>query len=169
MRQISMRKNGFTIMELAISLSIFGILATIAAGIITIGVDSYNLFVTRTTMAREAQNTFRLMQEKIPLASPDKINRAKKRRFRFITEQGEDVDLQFVNNRSYFRYRIVGQQGWRVIMNNITNNGFKFNYQEADGNNAANKKDIRRVIINFNQDVDGQSASYTYRFFIRNN
>jgi prepilin-type N-terminal cleavage/methylation domain-containing protein len=164
-----MKKNGFTIMELAVSLSIFGILATIAAGIITIGVDSYNLFVTRTTMAREAQNTLRIMQEKIPLARPDKINKAAKNRFRFITEKGEDVDFEYVKNKSYLRYRIIGQQGWRIIMNDIAKNGFQFNYQEADGKNKAKKQDIRRVIINFNQDVDGQSASYTYRFFIRNN
>jgi prepilin-type N-terminal cleavage/methylation domain-containing protein len=163
-----MKRNGFTIMELAISLSIFGILALVAAGIINIGIKSYDLFLTRATFAREAQNTLRVMQEKIPQAIPIEIIQAKKRRFRFNTMTGQEVDFQYVNNNSLMRYRIVGEHGWRTILNNIAKNGVNINYYKGDGNKAKKSEDIRRIVLTIKLEKEDQSAEYTYKFFIRN-
>ena len=163
-----MKKTGFTLMELAISITIFGILTLVAAGIINIGIESYDLFITRATFAREAQNTLRTMMAKIPLAIPTEIKRAQNRRFQFITKQGQEVEFEYVKNSSLLRFRIIGEQDWRVILNNIAKNGFEFNYYESNGKKGTKQEDIRRIEVIFNLEKEDQSAGYIYKFYIRN-
>jgi prepilin-type N-terminal cleavage/methylation domain-containing protein len=163
-----MKKTGFTLMELAISVTIFGILTLVAAGIINIGIESYDLFLTRATFAREAQNTLRIMLEKIPLAIPSDIKKAQGRRLQFITIKEQEVEFQYVQKDSILRYRVIGEQDWRVILNNIAKKGFEFNYYESDGKKTGKGEDVRLVEATINLEKDDQSANYTYKFFIRN-
>lgn len=159
---------GFTLIELVVSITIMGILSLVAAAIISIGIDSYNLFTSHSTMAREAQNTMRIMKEKIPMANPVTIMNATNRRFRFTTTSGQLVDFRFRNGHSDLRYNITGSQD-REILHNITS--FDFDYAKSDGSvwqSSDPVAEINRVMVNFSLSMLGESENYSFYFTIRN-
>ena len=161
-------QKGYTLFELTITLTISSILILLAGGILTIGVKSYHHFISRSVMLREAQNTMLLMHEKIPMTVPKDIVRANLRRFQFITTEGEQIDMEYRRNNGYLRYRIIGVQGWRIILNNIPRNSFEFNYLKGDSTAWSSVDEIRRVLVNFDLNLSGEESTYENHFYIRN-
>jgi prepilin-type N-terminal cleavage/methylation domain-containing protein len=161
-------QKAFTIFELAITLTILGILTLLASGLLNIGIKSYQHFISRSVMIREAQNTMILLHKKIPMSVPKNIIRANSRRFRFLTAEGEDVDIQYRSNNGILRYRIVGVHGWKTILNNIAGNSFEFNYLKGDSTSWSSIDEIRRVAVKFDLNLNGEQSSYEDHFYIRN-
>jgi prepilin-type N-terminal cleavage/methylation domain-containing protein len=162
------RQNGYTIFELVITLTVSSILILLAGSILNIGVKSYHQYVTRSIMLREAQNTLVMMHKKIPLIVPENIIRANSGRFRFITSQGEDIDIQYRSRNGYLRYRIIGVQNWRIILHNIPNNSFSFTYLKGDKTAWSSIAEIKYVSVDFNLILSGEEAAYENHFYIRN-
>lgn len=161
-------QKGYTLFELAITLTISGILILLAGGILNIGVKSYHHFISRSVMLREAQNTMMLMHKKIPMTVAEEIIRANLRRFRFITSEGEEIDMEYRRNKGYLRYRIIGVQDWRIILNNIPKNSFEFNYLKGDSTAWSSVDEIRRVLVSFDLNLSGEESTYENHFYIRN-
>lgn len=162
------KSGGFTLMELTVTIAITGILTAVVAGIMTIGIDSYNLFNAHSTMARESQDAFRVMSDKISMAIPSTVTAHTARHFRFFTTNGEQIRLQFRNGPKIFRYRIIGSP-WRELIHNMTS--FSFSYFKHDGsawNTSDPVDEINRVTVTFAMSVLGEAENYTYNFTIRN-
>ncbi len=161
-------QKGYTLFELAITLTVSGILILLAGGILNIGVKSYHHFISRSVMLREAQNTIQLMHKKIAMVIPKDIAQAQNTRFRFITSESEEIDIQYRSGPGNLRYRILGEQGWRVILNNIQNNSFSFTYLKGDNTAWSSVDEIRRVLVSFDLNLSGEESTYENHFYIRN-
>ena len=115
--------KGFTLIELVVTIAVAGVLSVVIASIMTVGIDSYNLFNAHATMSRESQDAVRVMADKIGMAIPSTISQKTNRQFRFTATNGENVRFQFRNGTKEFRYRIAGSS-WRELMHNMTNFSF---------------------------------------------
>jgi len=161
-------QKGYTLFELVITLTISGILILLAGGILNIGVRSYHHFISRSVMLREAQNTMILMHKKIAMAIPKDIAHAQNKRFRFITSKSEEIEIQYNNGQGNLRFRILGAQDWRVLLNNIQKNSFSFTYLKGDSTAWSSVDEIRRVLVSFDLNLSGEESSYENYFYIRN-
>jgi len=162
------KNNGFTLIELVVSITIMGILSVVAVAIINVGIDSYNLYTAKSTMGREAQNTMRYMHDTISMADPATISYSTSARFRFVTTSGDLVYFRYRSAYSDMVYITTGSSS-RRILHNIT--AFTFTYAKSDGTAwvATDPVDeINRITVNYNLSMLGQSENYTYNFTIRN-
>jgi prepilin-type N-terminal cleavage/methylation domain-containing protein len=162
------KSGGFTLMELAVTIAITGILTAVVAGILTITIDSYNLFNAHSTMSRESQDAFRIMSDKIGMAMPGTITTSTSRQFRFFATNGEEIRFQFRNGPKIFRYRIIGSP-WRELIHNMTN--FTFSYFKHDGTGwvvSDPVDEINRVTVSFGLSYLGETQNHSFNFTIRN-
>ncbi len=160
--------KGFTLIELVVSITIMGILSVVAAAVITIGIDSYNLFTAHSTMSRESQNTMRFMHDKISMANPGTISHSTSSRFSFVTTTGQNVDFEYNSGNSDITYNVTGSPE-REILHNITS--ITFSYAKSDGTvwtSSDPVDEINRVTINYNITMLGESETYSFNFTIRN-
>lgn len=167
-RKINSR--GFTLIELVVTIAVTGILSVVAAAIMSIGIDSYNLFTSHAIMQRESQNLIRLMNEHIPMCIPNSIAASNGNHFRFSTTRGQTIRFQHRNAHDLIRFRIIGSP-WRTIVNNVT--ASSFSYQREDGTAWSGGaghpvEDIKRLTVNFSLSYLGETENYTANFTIRN-
>lgn len=161
-------QSGFTIFGLVITLTISGILTLLAGGILNIGVKSYQQYISRSLMLREAQNTMLLLHNKIPMSIPGEIKTARSNHFWFTTSDDQEIDVEYDNKQGVLQYRTIGKHDWRTLLNNIKKNSFTFTYLKVDGIKSHSVDDIRQVLINFNLRIENEEINYESRFFIRN-
>ena len=161
--------KGFTLIELVVTIAITGILSIVTAAIISIGVDSYNLFSTHATMARETQNTVKFLHDKISMALPSSISSATSSQFSFVTTSAEVIQIQYRSGDSDLRLKIDSNP-WREILHNITS--FSFSYAQSDNSSWNNPPDpvseINRINVSYNLNLIGESENYAFNFTIRN-
>lgn len=169
LHHIKMKNSkGITLIELVVTIAITGILTVVAAGIINIGVDSYNLFSTHATMARESQNTVKILHDKISMAIPNSITSSSSSQFDFVTTSAEVIQIEYRSGDSDLRYKI-NSNPWKEILHNITS--YSFSYAKSD-NSAWIVSDpvseINRINVSYNLILLGESENYAFNFTIRN-
>ena len=160
--------KGFTLIELVVTIAVAGVLSVVIASIMSVAIDSYNLFNAHATMSRESQDAVRVMADKIGMAIPSTISQKTNRQFRFTATNGENVRFQFRNGTKEFRYRIAGSS-WRELMHNMTN--FRFFYLKDDGSTWLSGDlltDIQRINVTFGLSFLGETQNYSASFTIRN-
>ncbi len=160
--------RGFTLIELVISITILGIISIVIVSILTVGVDSYNLFTSHSTMSRETQNLMRIMSDKIPMAIPGTIATATASGFIFNNTNGETIEFEYRSGQADLRYKL-NSGSFREILNNIT--AFVFSYAKSDGTSwviTDPVDEIIRVNVNFNLSMLGEIETYSFNFTIRN-
>jgi prepilin-type N-terminal cleavage/methylation domain-containing protein len=162
------KQKGYSLFELIITLTISGTLVLLAGGIINIGVKSYNHFISRSILLREAQNTMLFLQKKIPLVVPEKIINANAQQFSFITIEGEEIEIRYNRAGRYLHYQIPGVHNWRILLNNISNNSLNFTYLTESGSSWSSLEEIRYVILSFNLELSNEESIYENHFYIRN-
>lgn len=161
-------KNGFTLIELVMTITIIGILSLVASGILHIGITSFIFVSTHSALTRKAQDAINILFENILNADPEGINRAQRNRFYFFNMNGEEIQFQYDRRRGYLRYRVVGQSNWREILNNISRNEFSFFYFNIDGSSWNNKEKLKRVGIKFTLSLAEENETYQAEIYIRN-
>lgn len=161
-------RNGFTLIELVITISVIGILSIIAGGIINIGVNSFLFVSTHSVLTREAQDAMSILYETIINTDPDGITTARNNRFYFINMHGDEVQFRYDRRRGYLRYRVLGQSDWREILNNIPRNEFSFSYFSGEGSSWDNADEIKRVKIEFTLSMADENESYQTEIYLRN-
>ena len=164
----SKNKNGFTLIELVMTITIIGILSVVAGGIINIGANSFIFVTTHSVLTRGAQDAISILHEYILNANPSGINRANNNRFYYINMNGEEIQFQYRRRRGELRYRVVGQSNWRRILNNIPRNEFSFSYFTSDGSSWNNNDELKRVRIEFTLSLADENESYQTEIYIRN-
>ena len=160
--------KGFTLIELVVTIALAGVLSVVVASIMSIALDSYNLFNAHATMCRESQDAVRVLSDKIGMAIPSNIAQHTNRQLRFDATNGENIHFQYNNGQKFFRYRIQGSS-WRELIHNMT--GFSFSYLKEDGSNWNNGDpvaEIKRVNVTFGLSYLGETQNYSASFTIRN-
>lgn len=160
--------KGFTLIELVVTIAITGILSIVAAAIISIGIDSYNLFSTHATMARETQNTVKFLHDKISMAIPSSISSSTSSQFSFVTTSAEVIQIQYRSGDSDLRLKI-NSNPWREILHNI--NSYSFSYAKSDDSSWSGSdpvSEINRINVSYNLNLFGESENYAFNFTIRN-
>jgi len=155
-------------MELVFSLSILAIISLLAGGITNLVMKSFSFSSAHGIMTRDIQNTLRLLGNEIAMATPDDIKNANDSKFRFSTLQGEEVQIQYQSNQGILRCKIGKGQGWRTILSNIDQNGFRFSYFKADGSEASGTDQIKRVKFSGELSLGDQNAGFSDEIFLRN-
>ena len=161
-------KNGFTLIELVITITIMGILSLVASGILIIGTDSFIFICTHSLSTREVQDAFNILHDNIINANSNSINTARNNRFYFINMNGDEVQFQYDRRNGYLRYRVVGQNDWHEILKNIQRNKFSFSYYTSNGSYWNNSEALKRVSIEVTLDLPDGNASYQKNIYIRN-
>jgi prepilin-type N-terminal cleavage/methylation domain-containing protein len=160
--------RGFTLVELAITITVISILSAICGGIIILGINNYLFISAHSLMTRESQNTMKLLHNEIEKAIPDQIISAQETMFSFINTDGNLIEFDYDMMSGVLRYRMDGLGIWQIVLNNIQSNGFSFSYYKNDGTAWSVFSEIRRVNINFNLTLAGENESYESEIFIRN-
>lgn len=163
-----MNQRGFTLMELAFSVTIIAVLSLVSASAISIASDGFSRMVSRASMERQSQNTFRILQNTIVNTAPDSIIRFQNNRFEFKTVDGHHVEYRCASRTGPLRYRFIGEHDWKTILSGIVRNSFRFSYQKYDDSRATQNEDIRQVVIESGLSVAGENAQFRYTFYIRN-
>ncbi len=160
--------KGFTLIELVVTISVAGVLSVVIASIMSVAIDSYNLFNAHATMSRESQDAVRVMSEKIGMAIPSTISEKTTQQFRFTCTNGQQIRFEFRTAENDFRYRL-NSNSWRVMIHNLT--GFTFSYLKDDGSawlTGDPLDDIQRINLVFGLSYLGETQNYSASFTIRN-
>ena len=163
-----MNQRGFTLMELAFSVTIIAVLSLVSASAISIASDGFSRMISRASMERQSQNTFRILQNTIVNTAQDSIIRFQNRRFEFKTMDGHHVEFRCASGSAPLRYRFIGEHDWKTVLSDIVRNSFSFSYQQYDGTRATRSEDIRQVVIQSGLSVAGENAQFRYTFYVRN-
>ncbi|MDH4163663.1 MAG: type II secretion system GspH family protein [Nitrospirota bacterium] len=158
------QSNGFTLVEIVITIVLIGVLSGIAAMIILQGVRSYSGEQTRS----DAHYQARIAMERMA------------REIRLIRSQGADIitmannDLRFIDVTGAtigFSWAGPVLSRWNGASNDLLASGitaFTFNYYQQDGVTAASPADLWFVEITMTASAGGETFDMRTRVHPRN-
>ncbi len=155
------RERGFTFVEMLLTVVLVGILATVAAKLLLVGLDIYALIVNRNNAFHNARVAVDRMTDEMLLVETDDITWIGDQRFSFIDAGGSGTN---------FRQTTVSQGGLSVpclyreddyLAGNVTS--LDFDYYREDGSMAFFIWQVRRINIDLTVEAPGNAGAVRLR------
>ncbi len=154
----SSRENGFTLIEVIISVVLVGIVTSLALGILHTQAQTYSQIYNRSMLTFEARNALRLMRSEIRSMNPESITALDANQLEFTDVENNAVSYKFQNGEL--------TRNNQVILKNLTKAPFTF--LDKDQNVTDQKSDIRFVRIKLFLAAGNETAQMEELIYVRN-
>lgn len=145
------KQNGFTLVELVLTMTLMGVIVVVAGVLMGRGVDAYRVVATRTELV--SQGRLALMRIEKELEALRDVVTAQSQRIQF-----RDADLAMQD------FRLVGTTLFRnnaILAENVQN--LTFTYYRDNGNETTAPPQVRRIHLEMTVQGAGGSGSLALR------
>lgn len=162
------QENGYTVMEMVVTITIMGILFSIAFGVIVMQAQTTSRVMNSTNARWDVRKAMEIIRNDIQELDPSRIfglNRGRNagRRLFFRDENG--VQIRYIRSGTRLRRR-EGGGGWSVLLNDVQQNPFR--YLDIDLNVTGNEEDVRYIEVNLVIETEGITTALEDMFYVRN-
>jgi prepilin-type N-terminal cleavage/methylation domain-containing protein len=162
------RQDGFTLFELAVTLTIFGVVALITYGIIGMNARTFEQVTTNTVGRWDIRKAMGILKQEVQRVNPDNLHSSSfgggGHRLRFTDENGDDINI-FRNNWGNVQIR-RGSGAWQTLVQNIQQN--PFTYRDINLATTTVAANVVYIDVNLVQVVNGRTIQLQERLYVRN-
>ncbi len=163
-----LKENGYTILELVTTITIMGILFSIAFGIIVLHARA-TATITNSTNARwELRKVMDIIRNDIQKMDPTQIfglNMGQNAGMKLFFRDENGVQIRYMKNGNMLR-KSEGGGGWNVLLNDVQQNPFR--YLDIDLNETGNADEVRYIEVNLVIETEGITTTLEDMFYVRN-
>ncbi|MGA1796802.1 MAG: type II secretion system protein J [bacterium] len=161
MRYDNSGTQGFTLIEILVTIVVMAVLFGVGASIITTTIQSWHMITLRKELLCNSRVAMNRMVREIRLADPSTITTFNATDFQFTDIHNQTIRLRL--DGTVLRRNIDPLAGYLQA-----GNGLQFTYLDPNGDPAAGASQIRRVNIRLSLQKGGQTFSYQSEARIRN-
>lgn len=98
MKKFFLKKQGFTLFEMVLTISIIGIISLVATGIVVLTTQTNAQIINRSILLIEGRNAINLIRSDLQKIAPDSIWTMKAKRLYFDDIDGNAIEYRYLNN-----------------------------------------------------------------------
>jgi prepilin-type N-terminal cleavage/methylation domain-containing protein len=152
------KQNGLTIIEMIVTISIIGVIAVVATGIIHVSTQTYVRIVERSIVMVEGRNVMQKIRSDLQKLAPDSILTMKKKRLEFVDIDGNAID---------YNYTKKGLKRNKVIITKFLQNK-PFQYYDKDMAKAKDPAELRFIRVTLSLQWKSETVQIEELVYVRN-
>lgn len=162
------KQEGYTLLELAVTLTIFGVVALITYGIIGMNARTFEQVTTNTVGRWDIRKTMGIIKQQVQGIDPTTLHPSSfaggGRRLRYVNEAGQTVNIRRTGGGNLQFRR--GSGPWTTMIRNIQQN--PFTYRDINLATTTVAANVVYIDINLVQVVNGRTIQLQERMYVRN-
>lgn len=161
MRLIKRKKNGFTLIELILTIIVVGIISSVSAKILLSGIDTYSFVTNMKDATQHARVAMDRMIAELMLVRQNDITYIGNERISFYDQSGTGTSFRKYTSTSGTGGQPTIARGSDFLAGRL---GFiDFDYLKSDGTDATSILQLRKINVELSIDALGGYGSVTLR------
>ncbi|GEM_PF-4623078 len=163
-RKYISNEDGFTIIEVVVTIIILGILSLFGYGIVALNARTFSTVQQNTVARWDLRTAMRIVKNDLKMIDPQYISGS------LAADQieftGGDGHVYRYNVNSGNLQRKVDSGSWSTILSHVTSDPFA--YEDQNQNTTNNKNDLVYIVIHLVTTTNGRTTTLTEKIYVRN-
>jgi len=164
----AIEENGFTLLELVITIVIFGIISLFSLGVIAVNARTIVSVRGATTDNWDVRKAMQMLREDVQEIRPQNLfynnnGNLPARRLKFTALDGTVITYR--KQGDLFQRR-AGSQPWVELLNTMTTN--PFSYLDINSNSTNNRNDVVFIQVSIQAAGNVRTITLEDKFYVRN-